>query len=230
MSPRLVTNDCELCDGTGFDASDDDGAKPCPRCRVSITDKLASAGVPAKLRSYTRDGLNESQRERWSAIEKAVMSGASVLLRGAVGVGKTGLAVAMLRERAEAGKSIAWCHVDGWLREVREGFDRGGDERLSERAMLDSVTAPDVAVIDDLGAGSLTGWARDMVYALVHGRDVAGGVTLYTTNLALGYPPKPGDDASKTILGVYGERVASRLSSCVRLAIKGPDRRPRGLA
>ena|SRR3990167_4815628 len=216
---------CALCDDTGFESYDLDGmgyARPCA-CGGGggKPDPLASAGVPERERGFTSAGLNEHQQTYRDRAAGFVTVGDSVILMGPSGRGKTGIAVCLMRDATTAGKSIAWCHVSTWLRDIRETFDRkdeDGERMHSEASLVRELIAADVAVVDDLGAHRMTDWTQDMIFAVVNGRDSSNKATVYTTNL-------PMADVER----IYGERVSSRLARCVKMTIKdGPDRRRRG--
>lgn len=228
-----MSKDCERCDGgwvvdEAGDGSGVVGRCPCKSRRASVSDALALAGVPERERTFTPEAMTRPQKAVAGRAAAAVDRGDAVLLVGPVGRGKTGLAVCEVIRALRAGRSARWCNVGDWLRELRAQFDAPPETRRAEALMLRELLEPDLLVVDDLGAEHLTDWTRSMVHALIDGRDSSGRPYIATTNLPLA-PARPGDASIAT---VYGDRVASRLSRCVRLSMSAevPDLRDRRLA
>ncbi|HET6497119.1 MAG TPA: ATP-binding protein [Thermoleophilia bacterium] len=181
-------------------------------------DSLERIGVPAADRACVAATMTTEQKRAHLKATELLGSGSSVLLIGAAGRGKTGLAVCLLRDFAQSRATVvvAWCHVETWLRKIRETYDAKA-EGVTESSLLRELLEADFAVIDDLGAHQLTDWSRGMLYAVVQGRDSEARPTVYTSNLPLGI--QPGVDS---IQSVYGERIYSRLSRCAHIPISGP--------
>lgn len=131
---------------------------------------------------------------------------ASVLLLGAVGVGKTHTACALARAAWQAGSGVQFSPVVELLDQLRPGGPDGALER--------AITV-DVLVLDDLGGERPTDWTGERLYALVNRRWLEQRPTIVTSNLA----PIELEQA-------VGPRVFSRLyHDAIRLQIGGDDRR-----
>jgi DNA replication protein DnaC len=144
-------------------------------------------------------------------VAKTIDGGAdSLLLAGAVGVGKTHTGYAALAAvvlgRAARGESCqlaAVTHTD--LCDSVRG-DGEGIDRVKDAALL---------MLDDLGAAHVTAWNADAVYRVIDHRWTHMLPTIITSNF------DPG-----TLSAMLGERLTSRLfGMCRTVVINGTDRR-----
>jgi DNA replication protein DnaC len=152
--------------------------------------------------------------DRWSEGRRE-----SVLLYGDYGVGKTGLAVGLLRDhiwRAEEPGLFITCSE--LLESIRATYDR--DSATSERAVLDRVKRIPFLLLDDIGAERIHSdergdWAREKLFSIInyrHGEDLA---TVFTSNLD---PAELGDH--------LGERTTWRIIEMSELIeLDGPNLR-----
>jgi len=170
-----------------------------PQLRVWIDDLVSTA--------------KETQAERGAPIA-AVNTGPSLLLLGAVGVGKTHEAYGAMRELAVTGVSARWAATTAAdmyaaLR-PRHGVDSEAEFRRYRDARL--------LLIDDLGAERKpTEFTEEINFRLINHRYEHHLPTLFTSNI----------DAEE-LRARLGDRVTSRLREmCQRVAIKGNDRRRR---
>jgi DNA replication protein DnaC len=141
-----------------------------------------------------------------------------MLLKGPVGTGKSHQAFGALRRvalavAARAGRMtyqvISHPDFNDAMRPKPDG--------ANVRTLADFQTV-DLLVFDDLGAGKTTEWTEDTLHRLVDCRWANQRPTIATTNLT---PEKFRSDLD--------ERVVSRLSMSVQVALTGTDRRRGGL-
>jgi DNA replication protein DnaC len=101
-----------------------------------------------------------------------------LLLQGTSGVGKTHLAVSIIREASYAKIPSLFVNVPEWLNSLKDSWE-GGAPVLSPREFT-------LLVIDDLGAEQGTDWSRDQLYSLINHRQTNHLATIVTSNLMVG--------------------------------------------
>jgi DNA replication protein DnaC len=153
--------------------------------------------------------------------------GLGLLFSGGNGVGKTHLAVAILRELCEgkAARGQFWDFHE-LIREIRSSYD--AETRTSELQVLEPVVTADVLVLDDLGAWKMTDWMNDTLFYLLNSRYTARRPTIVTTNYqdADLEKIKTADPLVRReyLVERIGQRLRSRLMEmCVVIPIEGTD-------
>jgi DNA replication protein DnaC len=135
----------------------------------------------------------------------------NLYLWGPCGVGKTHLAFATARRHCEEGLSVEFLKPPQLMRRVRR---RDPDE---EQQAVDRYVRADVFVLDDLGIGHETAYARQVFQEILDGRDFAYRAGLVVTS-------KYSLDALAAKLG--DDTITSRLAGMCRvIEIRGPDGR-----
>jgi len=245
---------CEICDGVGLRVVERDGgirvAQVC-ECREVLRDarKLERTRIPERHRHCTFEdyyphyaGKNKSFARALVMARKFVegypldTDGQGLLLVGGYGVGKTHLAVSMLRELViKKGASGIFCDYRALLKQIQDSYGR---EDVSERQVLAPVFEADVLVLDELGAAKPTDWVWDTVQHILNTRYNDRKTTIITTNyrnereLPMGYwddLPKDKRDAVKAMYrDNLGDRITERMRSrllemCVVVEMEGPD-------
>lgn len=230
---------CPDCEGTGFVAHQDDNGyramRPCSCRALQRRVKLFNeAQVPALFAGCSLDTFRPSN-ERLGDAHAAAMEMTrgfalgekrGLLLMGPVGVGKTHLAVAMVRKLTlELGISCRFLDFLQLLQDLKLSFDkRGGTADL-----LEPLSDVDVLVIDDLGKGRGSDWEGDVLDDLVSRRYNSGGTTIATSNFR-DRKPDGGSHrntfANETLAQRVGDRIYSRLRAmCQFVEVDGDDYR-----
>ena len=121
-----------------------------------------------------------------------------LVMYGCVGCGKTHLGVAILQAVLRKGFTGLYYNMVDLLSDIRATFS--DSTSLSEHDLLEDVIAPDLLVLDDLGAEKTSEFVNDRLYLIVNRRYESNQPILVTTNLGL-------DELRNKV----GERTVSRL-------------------
>jgi DNA replication protein DnaC len=146
-----------------------------------------------------------------------------LLFWGSYGVGKTHLAVAILRAVIRAtGARGYFFETNELLKLVRDSYtDRGA----SEAEILKPVLEADLLVLDDLGGGKPSEWTQDMLGHVVNIRYSERRPTIFTTNLA----DLEDETDPRSLVFTLGARTRSRLfEMCDWVHMEGIDAREAG--
>jgi DNA replication protein DnaC len=222
---------CPICFGTGMEVVPGKGARRCV-CRMkNIRERLlAEARIPkryekcsfqsyypsdAKLTQQNAFKFSKTLAWEYPAVERGV------LFTGPVGVGKTHLGVAIIRELIEK-KSVAclFYQFGALLKEIQNSYNP--ISQTSELKVLEPVFNADVLVLDELGASKPTDWVRDTMMQIINTRYNDKKLTIFTTN----YLDVRRSDKEETLEDRIGTRLRSRLyEMCKAISIDGDDYR-----
>ena len=141
---------------------------------------------------------------------------------GTVGVGKTHLAVSILKGLTERGFSCLFCEFGALLKQIQDSYN--ANTKTSELAVLAPVLNADVLVLDELGASKPTDWVRDTMAHIINSRYNDKKLTIFTTN----YLDERRSERDETLEDRIGVRLRSRLfEMCKTVTIAGDDYRRR---
>ncbi len=217
---------CEVCFGTGMEIVAGKGARPC-KCQKTgrHTDPFEKVRVPRRysrchFSNYTAQ--NESQKLALlftsNFTNEYPAEDRGLLLSGPVGVGKTHLAVSILKGLTERGFSCLFYEFGSLLKEIQESYNPR--TQASELAVLAPVLNAEVLVLDELGASKPTDWVRDTMAYIINTRYNDARVTIFTTN----YPDRTSNEREETLEDRIGVRLRSRLyEMCRTIEIDGTD-------
>ena len=238
---------CAICNGIGLVRVVNDGgqwvSRPC-ECQEMVREerRLAAAHIPERYRHYTLDGYETAFRGADASLGRAHLTarkfveaypvdtaGKGLLFTGSIGVGKTHLAVGVLRRLVqERGVRGLFCDYRELLKNIQNSYNP--QVHTTELELLKPVFAAEVLVLDDLGAQKPNEWVWDTVALILNTRYNDKQTTIITTN----YPDLPAaggglTDAERaarehTLGDRIGDRMRSRLAEmCVRVEMTGED-------
>ncbi|NNE66307.1 MAG: ATP-binding protein [Pyrinomonadaceae bacterium] len=217
---------CPSCYGTGMEFVEGKGVRRC-QCRKqgSHTRLIETARIPRRydnchFHSYKPQNASQERAFRFSsrltmdfpAVEKGL------LLMGSVGVGKTHLAVSILKGLIERGFSCRFYEFGGLLKEIQNSYNPVS--QTSEFKVLEPVFNSDILVLDEIGTSKPTDWVRDTMAHVINTRYNDKKLTIFTTN----YLDKPKNSHEETLEERIGVRLRSRLYEMSKtLVLTGED-------
>ena len=144
-----------------------------------------------------------------------------LFLQGPPGVGKTHLAVAVLRQVITTrGARGLFYDTRDLLRVIRSTYDPVN--RTAEMDVLRPVIDCDLLVLDDLGAEKSSEWVEETLNLIVNARYSERRTTVFTSN----YDDNPDNTDPDSLLFRIGFRMRSRLHEmCEFLYLDGADYR-----
>ena len=242
----MVEPACERCHGTGFEILTKGGrefAQPCGCRRASGPapgGPLGGTRVPPRYEHCTLETFDAGEPSLAAALEKALSfcagypqlgddEGLGLLFCGDNGVGKTHLAVAVLRELvATKGARGQFWDFHELIREIKSSYDP--ETKTTELQVLEPVVEMDVLLLDDLGAWKMTDWMNDTLFYILNSRYMAKRPTVITTNFqdvtreeALAADPLR---RREFLVERIGQRLRSRLMEmCLVVRMQGSDHR-----
>lgn len=225
---------CELCDGTGWRPIESGGVRRVVRCdcwreRVG-REHLADAHIPKRYQHCTLANFTAYNESLERAVAQArriadafPVIGRGLFLEGQPGVGKTHLAVAVLKQAIEtAGARGLFYDTRDLLRVIRSTYDPA--IRTTEIQVLRPVLQADLLVLDDLGAEKTSEWVDETMNLIVNTRYNERRLTVFTSN----YPDIPDDTDPNSLLFRIGARMRSRLHEmCEFVVMDAADYRER---
>lgn len=219
---------CGRCFGSGMEVVEGKGARVC-ECKRNQTQSnlLVMARLPnryAGCHFHNYRAQNASQETAFSCASRLTMDYPAVdrglLFSGSVGVGKTHLAVSILKSLTERGFGCLFYEFGSLLKEIQGTYN--SDTKTSEIGLLTPVLTTEILVLDELGASKPTDWVRDTMAHIINSRYNDQKLTIFTTN----FLDETNDSRDETLEDRIGSRLRSRLfEMCRTIKITGGDYR-----
>jgi len=208
---------CVVCDDTGWKTIEIDGVARVTRCDCwrerTIQQSLASARIPRRYQqcelSNFDTGISSHRQAHQKVtrfIEQFPVVDRGLLLHGDHGVGKTHLAVALLKDviRLKGARGLFYETRD-LLKLVRDTYTSQSD--ATELEVLRPVFEAELLVLDDVGSEKKSEWVEETLGLVINTRYSERRVTVITTNLQ----DLTDDTHPNSIMFKLGGRIRSRL-------------------
>lgn len=248
------TETCPICGGTGWQTIERGREREVIHCACRVQGRaerlLAAAKIPAHYRhcdlsSFKYDPDDKTQK---SIVEARIFAGRFVeeypiqkkgmMFVGSAGVGKTHLAIGIIRElMRERGTPCLFCDYRDLLKSIQDSYNPS--VQVTEMQLLRPVLDIPVLLLDDLAAIRSSEWIFDTVNYILNSRYNRDGTTIITTN----FPDEPEEAnvefnnlQSKAVVeriargDTLGDRIGHRMWSrlhemCTKIEMEGPDHR-----
>ncbi len=226
---------CPICNDTRWKSVTVDGREGVVRCdcwRAALVERLmAEARIPTRYQrceletfEHDMDSQREAYRRAAAFVDAFPVVDRGLLFYGRNGVGKTHLAVGMLKAVIRArGARGYFFETRELLRLVRDTYNRSVAE--TEMDVLAPVLHADLLVLDDLGAERSSEWVQETLGLVVNTRYNERRPTIFTSNLV----DSADSTDPRTFIYQLGARTRSRLMEmCDWVEIQGVDVREVG--
>jgi DNA replication protein DnaC len=191
------------------------------RCDCQIGQRgerlLAQARIPARYEHCLLENLEAEYNGPNASLSRAKLTAGryieeypldenqGLLITGDIGVGKTHLAVGIIKELIlQKGASCLFYDYRELLKQIQNSYN--ASVQATEMSILQPVFEAEVLVLDELGAVKPTEWVWDTVSHILNTRYNDRRATIITTN----YPDGPAAGARKAASGSEAARYAAR--------------------
>ena len=221
-------SNCPRCNGSGWEpAGEGKGVRRCVCLQSDRLERLlADARIPKRyehcdLESYLPSNTSQKKAKKFiqAFLDKYPFLDIGLLIQGTCGVGKTHLAVALLKGIiTEKGDGCLFYDFRDLLREIQASWN--AVSQTSELEILRPVLEAKVLVLDELGANKPTDWVRDTIAHIINCRYNDKKLTIFTSN----YPDTARNPREETLTDRIGVRLRSRLyEMCRVIEMDGED-------
>jgi DNA replication protein DnaC len=189
----MAKEECPACRGTGWVLEESPGAaavaKRCP-CLLEQQGQilLDKARIPQRYQNCSLENFethNDSHRDALKISRQFVKNypaqDIGLLFIGPCGIGKTHLAVAIIRELVQK-KGVACSFYDfrELIREIQSTYTP--DSAVSESDVMAPVFKNEVLVLDELGAKRSSAWVEETIFYIINHRYNHKKLTIFTSN------------------------------------------------
>ena len=232
---------CPACGDEGWVLVTSEGRVVARRCECQAKRRQdllwEQARIPRRYRECSFKSFhpeNESQNTVLKTAKQFVKNypaqDLGLLIIGPCGVGKTHLAVAIIRELLEKkGVGCVFTDFRDLIREIQGTFTP--ESSLSESDILAPVLESEILALDELGAKRPTAWVEETIFYIINQRYNQKRLTIFTTNYLDTEEEEDGRNSfykkgGDNLVDRIGVRLRSRLyEMCWIVEMSGEDYR-----
>ncbi len=216
------------------------GQRFAEECECRQTRKLSYAAGRSRIPPKYEDATLESYDTRFTGAHAslqmaqiiakrfaddypATTPGRGLMFSGSSGLGKTHLAVGILKVLVQEKRCVGlFCYYQQLLKDIQNSWNPMTS--TTELQVLEPVFNAEVLVLDDLGSVKPTDWVWDMVSMVLNTRYNQKRMTIVTTNFD--NLPAGSAGSGMTLGDRIGDRMRSRLlEMCREVKMQGADYR-----
>ncbi|MGB8953629.1 MAG: ATP-binding protein [Candidatus Aminicenantales bacterium] len=188
----MPEKECSICKGTGWILEEARGSSLAKRCQCFHNRQaqilMEKAGIPKRYQSCSLMNFevhNDSHRDALKISKKFIANfpeqEIGLLFIGPCGVGKTHLAVAVIREFIQK-KKVPCVFYDfrDLIRDIQNTFTP--DSAITESDVLSPIFESAVLVLDELGAKRSSAWVEETISYVINHRYNHKKLTIFTSN------------------------------------------------
>ncbi|MCJ7586400.1 MAG: ATP-binding protein [Candidatus Aminicenantes bacterium] len=244
MTPESI---CPICQGNRWVLEESGGSVRARRCGCLAERRskvlLEQARIPRRYQSCsieTFEEHNDSHKNAKKICKKLIDNYpeqyTGLLFLGDCGVGKTHLAVAIIKELIE--KKSACCIFYDCRELIRNIYSSFSSESpVSDSEIIAPIIHSDVLVLDELGAKQDTPWVEEVIFYIINSRYNEKKLTIFTSNYPDSINEEDDDKPSKsgffkdtkrkeTLEDRIGFRIYSKICEmCRKVHLFGKDYR-----
>jgi len=214
----------EAASGGHYYQNFNEATKTCNSCMKIKTinnnpiEYFKAAGIPPKYLGVSFDNFNvdDYNKKVFEFCKKYTMAEnplVGIYLFGPCGIGKTHLAISVLKEMLLKGRTGFFTSTPDLLFKVRKTFS--GNTPLTDEETLQQYLANQFLVLDDFGVEKPSEWVRQTLDHIIYHRDASVMPLIITSNLD-----------PRRIEEQLDNRISSRIKGmCCVLGMTGRDRR-----
>jgi DNA replication protein DnaC len=185
-----------------------------------VSEKLEAIGIPERIRYASLDFIKGKHVEEKRQIAKEVLSGASAIIYGEVGTGKTYFACAILNAKGEGLYSTAY----KLSMRIRSTYNREAGE--TELDVFEKLTETPLLVIDEVGRTKGSEHEYQWLSHVIDSRYGSMLPTILITNAHYSGDCKEGGNCPACVDNYVSKNIMSRiLDGGVLCNFSGEDRR-----
>ena len=234
------TPECPDCGGSGWKTVQLEDRQGVARCQCHEQSKLQrlieAANIPPRYQECSFDSfaamtpkLSLAKTTASHFVENYPLVDCGLLILGPCGVGKTHLAVSILRDLIlHCGARCLFYDFRELLKSIQNSFNPV--VKTTEWQILEPVLQSEVLLLDDLGAERPTEWVQDTFSYIINHRYNQKRTTIITSNFEdrastrRGISNRPPVASEETLTDRIGHRLRSRLyEMCKVINISGSD-------